>query len=75
MIKLFIKHAYQSYYDKTGKLLDDEHSLALTGQAMALLLSNTPSQDQARRLPNIQKSKLFNPNIGGYHLNTDYKKF
>ncbi|MFA5471026.1 MAG: hypothetical protein WC219_03180 [Acholeplasmataceae bacterium] len=71
--KAFMKHAYQSYYDKTGKLLDDEHSLALTGQAMALL-SNTPSQDQAKKIAKYTKSKLFNPNIGGYHLNTDYKK-
>ncbi len=69
----FENNRYQSYYDKYGKLLDNEDTLALTGQAMALL-SHTPTHEQAQKIAKHTKSKLFNPSIGGYHLNTNYEK-
>ncbi|MCD4826346.1 MAG: hypothetical protein K8Q99_01040 [Acholeplasmataceae bacterium] len=71
--KAFEKFKYQSYYDKNGELLDDENSVALTGQAMALL-SHTPNHTQAKKIAAYTKSKLFDKSVGGYHLNTDYQK-
>ncbi len=71
--KAFDKHMYQSYYDKHGQLLDSKDTIALTGQAMALL-AKTPSAEQATSIAAHTKAKLFNPNIGGYHLNTNYQK-
>ena len=64
---------YQSYYNNDGELLDNEETLSLTGQAMALL-AHTPSKEQALKIAQKTKEKLFNPNIGGYHLNSDHKK-
>jgi cellobiose phosphorylase len=71
--KAFEGHKYQSYYDKYGKLLDDKDSIALTGQAMALL-AHTPNQEQAKKIAEYTKAKLFDQTVGGYHLNTDYHK-
>ena len=71
--KAFESDTFQSYYDNQGKLLDDEKTLSLTGQAMALL-AQTPSQEQAVKIAKKTKEKLFNPEIGGYHLNSDHKK-
>lgn len=71
--KAYEENRYQSYYDKNGKLLDDKNSLALTGQAMALI-AHTPNQEQAQKIAFHTKEKLFDRSIGGYHLNTDYHK-
>lgn len=72
------KHAYQfdrydSYFDQFGKPLDTKDTMQLTGQAMALL-GETPTQVMALKLVNKTKDMLFNPHIGGYHLNSNYEK-
>ncbi|AUD63090.1 hypothetical protein BK010_05615 [Tenericutes bacterium MO-XQ] len=71
--KAFENDTYQSYYNNDGELLDNEETLSLTGQAMALL-AHTPSQEQALKIAQKTKEKLFNPSIGGYHLNSDHHK-
>ena len=71
--KAFQNDTFQSYFDNEGKLLDNDKTLSLTGQAMALL-SYTPSKEQAIKIAAKTKEKLFNPHIGGYHLNSDHKK-
>jgi len=72
-VKALENDTYQSYYNNDGELLDNEETLSLTGQAMALL-AHTPSKEQALKIAQKTKEKLFNPNIGGYHLNSDHKK-
>ncbi|BCR35784.1 GH36-type glycosyl hydrolase domain-containing protein [Mariniplasma anaerobium] len=67
------ENKYQSYYDKNGELLDDKTSIALTGQAMALI-AHTPTQEQAQKIAFHTKEKLFDTSVGGYHLNTNYQK-
>ena len=69
----FDHQAYQSYYDNQGQLLDNDQTLSLTGQAMALL-SHTPTKEQAMLIAKHTKEKLYNPNIGGYHLNSNHQK-
>ncbi len=64
--------AVQSYIDNDGAFLDQD-SLALTGQAMALL-SQTVSKKQANRIAIETKKALFDKSIGGYKLNTDYNE-
>jgi len=71
--KAYQHDTYQSYYNNDGKLLDSKDTLSLTGQAMALL-SRTPSIEQAAKIAAKTKEKLYNREIGGYHLNSDHKK-
>ena len=62
---------FLSYYDNDGKNIDDENSMQLTGQAMALL-AKTASIKQAQELSLTTKRLLFDASLGGYHLNTKY---
>lgn len=64
--------ALQSYIDNDGNWLD-HNTVSLTGQAMALL-SETVNQEIATKIAKITKEKLYEENIGGYHLNQDYGK-
>ncbi len=67
----FINHQYQSYYDNEGNNPDENGTISLTGQAIALL-SQTPTKKQAKELSRITKQLLFDKKIGGYHLNSNY---
>lgn len=71
--KAFFDCRYQSYINNDGLNVDDEHTLNLTGQAMALL-SQTASHDQAVMLADTTREMLFSQPLGGYHLNSDYGK-
>lgn len=64
---------YLSYYDNQGQLLDSKGTINLTGQTMALL-SNTATKEQAIELSALAKKLIFKKHLGGYQLNTDYKK-
>ncbi|MBU1141909.1 MAG: cellobiose phosphorylase [Firmicutes bacterium] len=69
----YLNNQYQSYFNDEGNNPDDDDTIALTGQAMALL-SKTPSKKQARQLAYTTKKMLFDKKIGGYHLNSNYRK-
>ena len=69
----FFHERYQSYFDNNGVDVDDQESMNLTGQAMALL-AQTATKPQAKTLAQTTKHQLFKPELGGYQLNTDYKK-
>ncbi len=71
--KAFFDRRYQSYFNNDGENVDNEKTMNLTGQAMALL-SQTPSQDQAIMLANTTREMLFEPSLGGYHLNSNYNQ-
>ena len=63
---------YQSYIDKEGLYLDNEKTMMLTGQAMALL-NDIATKDQAKSLIKKTKELLYESNLGGYKLNTKYE--
>ena len=64
---------YQSYIDKEGLYLDNEKTMMLTGQAMALL-NDIATKDQATSLIRKTKELLYESNLGGYKLNTKYEE-
>ena len=63
----------QSYVTENKVFLDNNNTMNLTGQAMALL-NETLTIKQAKLIANKTKELLFNKDLGGYHLNTDYKE-
>ncbi len=67
----FKYNRFEAYYDEKGELLDSPKSVNLTGQAMALM-SKTATSKQAELLSRSTKVHLFEPHIGGYHLNNKY---
>ena len=81
--KLMIKHmtqfginengSLQSYIDNDGNLLDSIDQVSLTGQAMALL-NRTVSIKQARKIAKATKKHLYDKQIGGYRLNSNYNE-
>jgi cellobiose phosphorylase len=60
-----------SYFDNDGQDADTEATMSLTGQAMALL-NETATPSQAKTLAETTRKMLFDANIGGYRLNSDY---
>jgi cellobiose phosphorylase len=69
----FFNERFQSYFDNQGKDVDDQNSINLTGQAMALL-SHTATPEQAQKVAKTTREKLFKPELGGYQLNTNYHR-
>lgn len=63
--------ALQSYIDNDGLFLDRKDTLSLTGQTMALL-SETVSKKRAKNIAVETKKALFDVNIGGYKLNSNF---
>jgi len=64
---------YQSYFDNDGLDPDQNGTMSLTGQTMALL-SETPTVEQAKKIAKSTKEMLFEKEVGGYHLNSNYQK-
>jgi cellobiose phosphorylase len=71
--RAFQHQVFQSYIDHTGVYLDNEATVMLTGQAMALL-NKIASSKQARELHQKTTEKLFQKELGGYQLNSRYDK-
>jgi cellobiose phosphorylase len=67
----FVEDIFQSYFDHKATLLDTDHTVMLTGQAMALL-NRIASHEQAVKLANKTKKVLFDAALGGYKLNSLY---
>src|SRR5690554_4500982 len=61
----------QSYITNQKVFLDNEYTMNLTGQAMALL-NETLTHEQAKKIAHSTEKMLFNEAIGGYHLNSNY---
>lgn len=68
-------HWYNSYYDDNGRqvegLFGETVRMMLTGQVFTML-SGTASDDRARELIRAVDWYLFQPQRGGYCLNTDF---
>lgn len=64
---------YKSYVNNDGKFLEDGKKISLTAQAMALM-NNVPSKELALNVAAFTKNELFDANIGGYRLNSNYEK-
>mgnify|MGYP001551166914 CR=1 FL=1 len=70
------KHAfqhemYQSYISHDGHFLDNDQTVMLTGQAMALL-NNIATPEQAISLSKKTREVLYDETLGGYQLNSLY---
>lgn len=69
----WIKNHYQAYIDNNANFSDTNETVSLTGQTMALL-SNTASIEQALKISEYTKEKLYKKHLGGYQLNSNYNK-
>jgi len=66
------KHGiYQSYVGHDATFLDDDQTVMLTGQAMALL-NYVATPEQAVMLSKKTKEALYDEKLGGYQLNSLY---
>jgi hypothetical protein len=66
---------FNGYYDEEGQRLEGEHAagvgMTLTGQVFALM-GGIATDEQAQQIVRAAKRYLFDPNVGGYRLNTDF---
>jgi cellobiose phosphorylase len=66
---------FNGYYDEEGQRLEGDHAdrvrMTLTGQVFALM-SGIATDDQARQIVRAADRHLYDPNVGGYRLNTDF---
>ena len=69
------QHWFNSYYDDNGRqvegVFDGAVRMMLTGQVFALM-SSTATDEQAQEMIRAADWYLFDPNRGGYFLNTDF---
>ena len=71
--KAFKNDIFQSYFDHQGLPLDDDHTVMLTGQAMALL-NQIATHEQAQKIAKKTRATLYQQHLGGYQLNSNYKE-
>lgn len=68
---------FNSYYDNSGRQVEgDKESgvrMMLTGQVFAIM-SRTAAEEQVREIITSADTYLYDPAIGGYKLNTDFKE-
>lgn len=64
---------FQSYINNDGNYQDKVGQMSLTGQAMALL-NEVALPEQAKTLAKHVKDTLFDANLGGYRLNSNYRE-
>ncbi|WP_429144453.1 GH36-type glycosyl hydrolase domain-containing protein [Anaerotaenia torta] len=68
---------YNGYYDDHGRRVEGDHPLGvrmmLTGQVFAIM-SNTADEEQVRAITAAADAYLYQEEIGGYKLNTDFKE-
>jgi cellobiose phosphorylase len=66
---------FNGYYDEEGQRLEGDHAagvrMTLTGQVFALM-GGIATDEQARQIVRAADRYLYDPNIGGYRLNTDF---
>ncbi len=68
-------HWFNGYYDDNGQALEGDHPLGtrmtLTGQVFALM-GGIATDQQGREVLRAADHYLFDPQVGGYRLNTEY---
>ena len=69
----FKNERYQSYFNNDGVDVDNEDTMNLTGQTMALL-SGTATNQQAGFIASKTRDLLYKEHLGGYQLNSNYQK-
>jgi cellobiose phosphorylase len=69
--KAFKNDVFRSYIGYDGLDLDNDDSVMLTGQAMALL-NEIATKEQAEALSKKTKDVLYKKDLGGYQLNSLY---
>jgi cellobiose phosphorylase len=66
---------FNGYYDEEGQRLEGDHAngvrMTLTGQVFALM-GGIATDEQARQIVRAAGQHLYDPNVGGYRLNTDF---
>jgi cellobiose phosphorylase len=66
---------FNGYYDEEGQRLEGDHAdgvwMTLTGQVFALM-GDVASDEQARQIVRAADRHLYDSNVGGYRLNTDF---
>jgi cellobiose phosphorylase len=67
---------FNGYYDDDGQRVEGDHPygvrMTLTGQVFTLM-GHIATAEQARELVRAADRYLFDPQVGGYRLNTDFK--
>ena len=65
---------FNGYYDNDSQPLDNikKKHMTLTGQVFSIM-SNAARDDQIEKIIQSADRYLYNPNVGGYRLNTDFK--
>lgn len=68
---------YNGYYDNSGRRVEGDHELGvrmmLTGQVFTIM-SETADTEQIKEIVSSADAYLYDPSIGGYKLNTDFKE-
>jgi hypothetical protein len=66
---------FNGYYDEEGRRLEGDHPegvrMTLTGQVFTLM-GGIATDEQARQIVRAAERYLYDPNVGGYRLNTDF---
>ncbi len=66
---------FNGYYDEEGQRLEGDHPdglrMTLTGQVFALM-GGIATDEQARQIVRAADRYLYDPDVGGYRLNTDF---
>jgi cellobiose phosphorylase len=66
---------FNGYYDEEGQRLEGDHAdgvrMTLTGQVFALM-GGIANDEQARQIVRAADRYLYDPNVGGYRLNSDF---
>jgi cellobiose phosphorylase len=66
---------FNGYYDEEGRRLEGEYPegvrMTLTGQVFTLM-GGIATDEQARQIVRAADRYLYDPNVGGYRLNTDF---
>ena len=68
---------FNGYYDNDGQRLEGDHPngvrMTLTGQVFPLM-GEAATDDQAEQMIRATDHYLFDPRVGGYRLNTDFRE-
>lgn len=68
---------FNGYYDNSGRKVEGDFDLGvrmmLTGQVFAIM-SGTATKEQIKEIVKASDAYLYDENVGGYKLNTDFKE-
>ena len=64
---------YNGYYDNSGRPLEKDGGMMLTGQVFTVM-SSVATSDQVAQIVKSADRYLYDKSLGGYKLNTDFKQ-